>query len=82
MVSITSAILYGAGICRYLRRNKLPNELAIPAEEVQLLVQRMQRKAPGTTSQMRGKVLQMAASTTNVWNVQQSPNGEPVEGLS
>ena len=43
----------------HARRNKLPKELAIPAEEVQLLVQRMQRKAPGTTSQMRGQVLRL-----------------------
>ena len=41
----------------HVRKNNLPKELAIPAEEVHLLVQRMQRKAPGTTSQMRGKVL-------------------------
>ena len=43
----------------HARQNKLPKELAIPAEEVHLLVQRMQRKAPGTTSQMRGKVLRL-----------------------
>jgi hypothetical protein len=40
-------------------KNKLPNEQAIPIEEVQLLIQRMRRKAPGTTSQMRGKVLRL-----------------------
>ena len=40
-------------------KNKLLKELAIPAEEVHLLIQRMMRKAPGTTSQMRGKVLRL-----------------------
>ena len=43
----------------HARRNKLPKELAIPTAEVQLLVQRMQRKAPGTMSQMHGKVLRL-----------------------
>jgi hypothetical protein len=37
-------------------KDKLPKELAIPAEEVYLLIQRIMRKAPGTTSQMQGKV--------------------------
>ena len=40
-------------------KNKLPKELAIPNEEVHLLIQRMRRKAKGTTSQMRGKVLRL-----------------------
>ena len=43
----------------HARKKELPKELAIPAEEVHLLVQRMQRKAPGPTSQMRGKVLRL-----------------------
>ena len=43
----------------HARQSKLPKELAISAEEVHLLVQRMQNKAPGTTSQMHGKVLRL-----------------------
>ena len=51
----------------------------------------MQRKAPGTTSQMRGQVLRLLERGDQrtyfewlqaAWNVQQSPNGATVERLS
>ena len=34
-------------------KSKLPKEMAIPEEEVQILVQRMMLKAPGTTDVLR-----------------------------
>jgi hypothetical protein len=40
-------------------RIRYPQELAIPAEEFYLLIQQLMRKAPGTTSQMQGKVLRL-----------------------
>jgi hypothetical protein len=52
-------------------KNKLPKGLAIPAEEVHLLIQRKVRKAPGTTSQIRGKVLIQAQHTRGMYSMVQ-----------